>query len=133
MSALENWNPLGTLCDDHIHVGVREIIDRRIEHFEYTQKRLLKRMANNQMLSDEYRDVLYQAIYNVDHINWWRNLYKKNINHEKVLREDKSEMTGILYSDGSMFCETCGTLLLTDYLYCSGCGKEVNPFGKEKK
>ncbi len=67
----------GTLCDDHVHMTAHEYVEhKRKEHHEY-QKKMLKKLANNPAISDEFRDVLWNAVWNVDFIDFYRDLYIK--------------------------------------------------------
>lgn len=73
----------GTLCDDHVHMTGEEYREHKLkEHHEY-QKKMLRKLANNPAISDVFRDVLWNAILNIECMEFYRKLYKK----ERCLRE----------------------------------------------
>lgn len=77
----------GVLCDGHLHMTAHEYVEhKRKEHHEY-QKKMLKKLANNPAINDEFRDVLWNAIWNIDYMNFYRDLFLK----EKEKNEKHSE------------------------------------------
>ena len=116
----------GMLCDDHVHVKAKELVERNVETWKYKQKKTLTRMANNETFSDETRQALWKAIHNIDEAIWWRNLYIKEINKEFTLRFDDSDSTTAYNAYHRWFCKTCGAVIGTDNIYCNGCGKVID-------
>ena len=121
----------GELCDGHIHVDCHEMFMRKCDAWKHWHRKTLVKLANNPILSDESRDALWMAVHDFDAENWWRNLYQKEVNRDKLLREDKSNETKIYVKYRHMFCSTCGSEVLKDFRFCPGCGKKINPYAEE--
>ena len=74
----------GTLCDDHLHMTPAEYREHKQKEYREKQRMALRKMANNPILSDESRNVLNQAVYNIDLIEFWRDLYIREREKNKL-------------------------------------------------
>lgn len=70
----------GTLCDDHLHMTAEEYWEHKIKEDHERQKIKLRKLANNPILTDEYKKVVNAAIINIDMLEYWRKQYIKERN-----------------------------------------------------
>ena len=117
----------GTLCDGHVHVNAHEMNERFVESANFRRKKNLLKIANNEMFSEETRAAIWSVLHTLECENWWRNAYIKYVNHDKPLREDKSETTSTYWEFNTTICATCGQEGLDgSFIYCPGCGKRID-------
>lgn len=112
----------GELADGHVHMTAAEFHMRKIDATHYAHQRILKKMANNPILSDDARIVLDHAVFYIDMLDWWR---KRGIENMK-----NTPQTGLIRVDGMNVCRTCGTPVEEWYDFCPVCGKEIRHYEK---
>ena len=77
------------LCDGNVHMTAHEYCEHKIkEHHEY-QKRMLRKLANNPAINDDFRDVLWNAILNIDYMEHYRKLFQKEREQKEMEKNGK--------------------------------------------
>ena len=78
----------GELADGHIHMTAMEYWEHKSkENFE-TQKQILRKTANNPILTNEVKEAIRFAVYRMDDVLWWRNEYiQLNEQYKRVMKE----------------------------------------------
>ena len=63
----------GELSDGHIHMTSAEYCEHKAQETDETNKQMLRKIANNPILSDEAKAAIRYAVYRLDDNIWMRN------------------------------------------------------------
>ena len=71
---MSNLRWKGELGDGHIHMTAKEFVEHRsLEDYE-RNKQMLRKIANNPILSEEAQEAIRFAVYRMDDIVWLRKI-----------------------------------------------------------
>lgn len=119
------------LCDGHVHLTAKDFIEHKNAEFHTQQQMKLKKFANNPALSEDFRELLYQQIYNINLLQWYRKEWMDLLNKYRKIRDNSTipvvepELEGGSCSWWYV-CSECHTMLIKGKdKYCSQCGGKV--------
>ena len=64
----------GELGDGHVHMTAREYVEHKVQENIEENKMILKKLANNPILTEEVRKAVRFALYRLDDIVWLRKV-----------------------------------------------------------
>jgi len=63
------------LPDGDVHMTMYEFIEHKVKENHERQRIALRKLANNPVFTSEVQALLYQAIDNIDQVEYWRAAY----------------------------------------------------------
>lgn len=72
----------GELADGHIHMTAKEFVDHKTAERDMKNLLLLRKLANNPILSEEAKEAIRYAVFRIDDVVWLRKI--NNHLHEQI-------------------------------------------------
>jgi hypothetical protein len=118
------------LCDGHVHLTAKDFIDHKVAEGHMKQQMKLKKYANNPALCEDLREMLYQQIYNINQLQWYRKEWMDLLNKYRKIRDNSTIPVVEPEIEGGgcswwYVCSECHTSISPGDKYCRQCGGKV--------
>lgn len=64
----------GELADGHVHMTANEFVDHKTMEKDMKNLLLLRKIANNPILSEEAKEAIRYAVFRIDDVVWLRKI-----------------------------------------------------------
>lgn len=117
------------LCDGHVHLTAKDFICHQVTEGYTKQQMQLKKYANNPALAEGLREILYQQIYNINQLDWYKREWHDILERYRKLRDGEDDPVEIETEGGGStwwyVCGDCHGAIDNRDIYCKHCWRKL--------